>query len=628
MMFQLALIILKGIMNPDNFTGGKKGSGAEFIRRVAISLVLLTVLVPISIPGAKNEWERQLNNNGLLFGSLYSLQHRILSNNTLGRLVLGTTDSSSTFESGDSDSLDKSSRIFTSTILKGFYRINLLPEDDRPYHEDGKDDATFNDNRVCKDIDDEVLAAYTRLDADPGEIISLINATCEADDDSVGTVQGLIGKVFPKLAGTNRYVFAYMPLVGFIVAVIFVFILLSFTIDVAVRAVKLAVLRLIAPIPIISYMAPNSGKDSAFNAWVKTLTSTYLDLFLRLAVVYFVIFLIQDMIVNGIVINTGTGVIGILSYIIIWIGLFIFAKQSPKFIKQVLGIKDEGGKLFGGFGELAAIGAAGLGTIGSAAANYRASQEENDVLHKGSKTNIFRNAGSAIAGAIGGGYAGIKALGGKDASAKSVLAAQNQRNAMRAAHSTLPGRLQSSAYGMFTGQGLSEKGNLQLKANQDAFKAFKDYKNTLEEEALKKSNFYGQDKSGSGNLYNYEKLRAAVDRARSSGASTFDYNDGIHSYSGLVTDAFDVNTMNDIKSSQAENYAHKLMTDSVFRDSEGTANNSYKSAQTAANNAGNSTFNGEYATTKKAMGEVKTASTGAETDMKDIMRRANDQHKK
>ena len=169
---------------------------------------------------------------------------------------------------------------------------------------------------------------------------------------------------YKKLTGKTYYVFAYMPLISAIVAFIFVFILLNFTIEVAVRAVKLSVLRLIAPIPIISYMDPKGSKDNSFNSWVKTLTSTYLDLFIRLATVYFVLFLVQDMIVNGIYINNGSGLLGTLSFILILVGLFVFAKQAPKFIKQVLGIKDEGGKFFSGIGELAAVGAAGAGIIG------------------------------------------------------------------------------------------------------------------------------------------------------------------------------------------------------------------------------------------------------------------------
>lgn len=629
MMFQLAVTILKGIMNPDTFTDSKTGAG-NLIKRVAISLMLLTVLVPVSIPGAKNEWERQLNNNGLLFGALYSLQHRILENNTLGRLILGTNDSTESFTSSDLEaddtSLARSSRIFTSTVLKGFYRINLIPSGERNTPP-GTDPATVNENRVCKDIDDEVMKAYTRLDADPGEIIAMVNATCEYEHS--GGLWNSLKENYKKLTGKTYYVFAYMPLISAIVAFIFVFILLNFTIEVAVRAVKLSVLRLIAPIPIISYMDPKGSKDNSFNSWVKTLTSTYLDLFIRLATVYFVLFLVQDMIVNGIYINNGSGLLGTLSFILILVGLFVFAKQAPKFIKQVLGIKDEGGKFFSGIGELAAVGAAGAGIIGSAATGWRAASEENKELHSGTPgLNYVRNAGSALASAIGGGYVGAKALMGKDANAASVMKAQNQRNAMRASHSTLPGRIASTGYGFFTGRGLAEQGNKELKYNQDAFKAFKDYKTTLEDEALKKTDFYGRDKTGSGNLYNYNKLQAAVERARSSGAATFDYNDGVHSYTGLSTDAFDVNTMNDIKSSQAESYASRLMTDTTFRSDNGTAWDSYLNARQAASNASNATFDGNYATTKKAMGEVKGKATTAETNMRDIMRRANDQQSK
>ena len=88
------------------------------------------------------------------------------------------------------------------------------------------------------------------------------------------------------------------------------------------------------------------------------------------------------------------------------------------------------------------------------------------------------------------------------------------------------------------------------------------------------------------------------------------------------------NIMNDLKSSQAEDYAHRLMTDATFRNNEGTARNSYLSARKAAADAGNKTFDGEYKTTKTAMGGVKSAATTAETDMRQIMRRANNQQKK
>ena len=143
MIFKLAVSILQGIMDPEKFAGPKEGFGS-IITRVIISLALLTVLVPINVPDVENanSFEKYINNNGLLFGTLYSLQERILSNNTLGRLILGTTDEATELTADQqaagmtqadiqNQMLQRSARIFTSTILKGFVRINLLPEEER-----------------------------------------------------------------------------------------------------------------------------------------------------------------------------------------------------------------------------------------------------------------------------------------------------------------------------------------------------------------------------------------------------------------------------------------------------------------------------------------------------------------
>lgn len=522
MMFQLAMTILKGIVNPDTFVSKDKGIG-NFVTRVVTSLILITILMPISIPTPKNEYEIQINNNGLLFGTLYSLQHRILANNTLGRLVLGTSGDN-TFVASDSSKdteLKKSARIFTSTILKGFYRINLVPEDQRDttYIREGKDPAAYNANRVCKDIDDEVLAAYTRVDADPGEIISLVNATCDSD-----AKPGFLNSAWTgiqKLTGTTKYVFAYMPVISTIVAVVFVFILLSFTIDVSVRAVKLAVLRLIAPIPIIAYMDPKGGKDSAFNSWVKTLTSTYLDIFIRLAVVYFVIFLIQDMIINGIVIDVGTGVLGVVSHIVIWIGLFIFAKQAPKFIKQVLGMKDEGGKLFGGFGEMLAVGAVGAGAIGGAVSRGVGSMENHH--------NFGRALLAGITGGIGGGVnAGRTLLNSKDANAANIMKANRAYNARNysneADESTLGGRMLAGMQGAVGARTASQIMDNKIKDYGAATAAWKRINTALDSDdnAITYTGPSVTDSRGnvllqSGNSYSAKAANDILSRMKSSG---------------------------------------------------------------------------------------------------------------
>lgn len=503
MIFQLAMTIMKGIVSPDTFTD-KKGGINSIITRVITALILLVVLTPISIPGARTEYERQLNNNGLLFGTLYSLQHRILSNNTLGRLVLGTTDQvttssdndTSTGVSGQNTSATKTKQaanVFTATVLKTFMSINLVPEENRKPVDAGKDPAILNENRMCKDIDDATLHAYTSLEADPGELLDLVNAYCTPDNGESwlsSPIEKSKSTFMPKLSGKSRYMFYYNPLLAAIVGFVFVFILLSFTIEVAVRAVKLAVLRIIAPIPIISYMDPKGGKDGSFNAWVKALTSTYLDLFIRLAIIFFVIYLIQDMIANGVVMDTGSGMVGMLSHIIIWIGLFVFAKQAPKFIKQVLGLKDDaGGKLFGGFGELAGVagmGAAALGSIGAGVAGYTASKKADAT--NGVSSNFFNRGKHLVAGMIGGATglgAGMSAaVKAKDHAVRAALDAQQKRVAMDISRgssgSTFMGRNKANWEKLISGQDYYDKKTTELNKWKAQEKTGKDLFSYLE----------------------------------------------------------------------------------------------------------------------------------------------------
>ena len=388
MVFKLAVSILQGIMDPDKFMNPKEGFG-NFITRVVVALALLTVIVPINIPDVENanSFEKYLNNNGLLFGTLYSLQDRILSNNTLGRLILGTTDNATNTESPDTtgmteaeiqqQKLTRSSRIFTSTILKAFLKINLLPPEVRE-----NDDETNKENWYCgSNLDDDgknAIESYQQLDVDPTTLLSMevLTADCKVNDSIFDHLRNAVSWI-PVLGGfveNTRYVFAFNWLASAIVGIVFLIILIGFTIDIAVRSIKLAVLRLLAPIPIISYIEPKSSKDGGmFSSWVKALTSTYLDLFLRLAIVYFVIFLIQDMIANGIIINETGGLVGGFSIIFIMLGLFFFAKMAPKFIKDALGLK----------GSMSNIGLSGIlagaGAIRQGGTIFEAGEAMNDA---------------------------------------------------------------------------------------------------------------------------------------------------------------------------------------------------------------------------------------------------------
>ena len=308
MVFKISISVLQAIVDPDKITDKSNGFSA-YIKRIIICLVMLTLLIPRNIPNAKNEYQVQINNNGLLFGTLYSLQGRILRNNTLGKLVLGKSTGNVTLSEGSdknknygneqAKSMKEMGRDFTVTILKGFVQPS----------------------NKCSNFDDvDAGKAYNSDSVDQTALLmENINGECKS----------------------HYYAYMYYPIIGGVVAAVFAVILIGFSIDIAVRALKLAVLRLLAPIPIISYLDPNQEKKGAFAKWVKILTATYLDLFIRLAIIYFVIFLINDIRDNGIVLGTDNDTfMNVIVFIVICLGLFFFAKQAPKFIKDVLGVQN------------------------------------------------------------------------------------------------------------------------------------------------------------------------------------------------------------------------------------------------------------------------------------------------
>lgn len=509
-MFQLAMSILKGIVNPDQFFSKDKGF-SNVITKVVIALFLLALIMPISIPGAKNEYEKQVNNNGILFGTLYSLQHRLLSNNTLGRLILGSDNSTSTFMGDDGSELESASNIFASTILKTFIKINLVEEKDRT-HVDGKTDDQISSNWVCSDMNDYV-DVYKQDDVDPDTLLNLVGDTCGSDDRSN------IAETIVTATASDYYKFTYSPFISTIVAGIFAFILLGFCVDVAIRAVKLSVLRIIAPVPILSYMNPSGGKGGALNSWVKTLTSTYLDLFIRLAVVYFAIFLIMDIISEGIVINIGfteNPLIGGVSTVLIFLGIFFFAKEAPKFFKDMLGLKGES-SMFGGIGKALGIGAVVAGGVGNAIRYGRQRNSEfNDwETETGKKVpGIWRgasNIGAGIAGAITGTTAGLGALASaKDKIPSAVMSASNKKALTRESGSTFLGRAQAMAL-RTVGSNVESRFSQEEAARKKIMEYYKNATDWVDNKdaAVKDAKDYYEDLQKSGNA-----TRAEITRAR------------------------------------------------------------------------------------------------------------------
>lgn len=434
MLFKLSASILSGIVDPAKFTDQKQGFG-NIIKRVITSLVLLTLVVPLNIPNLSaadnGTYNAELYNNGILFGTMYSLQKRILTGDVIGKLLIGGDNINYFSESADlSDNKDsdisKAANKFATSVLRAFIRINLVPDSQitavatgRSYESEAKNIMCSTESGASYAWDDSandqqtVTEAIHNFSSEDLTYTTLIyeatNATCNIQGNHTWATKGLDAANPFKGDGGERWVFNYIPILPFLATIILSVVLLASTIDVAVRAIKLAVLRIIAPIPIISYMDPKSSGDKGmFTLWTRSVISTYLDLFIRVGLIYGALYFINEFIVNGIVINQSTGVVGAISFIFIALGMIYFARTGPKFIKDTLGL--QGISNIGMSGVMAGIGAVRAG--GHFGDAFRAGQDAVE-------SNIAAvNQGKQAAG-IGDSYnfgadAAAKAISGDD----------------------------------------------------------------------------------------------------------------------------------------------------------------------------------------------------------------------
>lgn len=445
MIFKLAMSILNIIINPDLIKDQKQGAG-KIVTRIVVALFMLTLVIPINIPNAQSDsLNAYINDHGILFGFLYKTQDTILSENIIAKLVLGvSSDSNSNL---NVNNLDDVGYTISSTVLKVFVRINVKDESEPICDNENKEDPC--PNVVCPD---EVNASHYALDnVDPQVILDHINENCGKGSD-------------------QRYAFVYTPFLGAIFMIIMSLIIAGFTVDIAVRAIKLAILRLIAPVPIISYINPPKQGGGAFDNWTKSLISTYVDLFVRLAIVYFGLFLIRSLLDTGLDVfggdaaaNASTFYAG-MAFIFVILGILVFMRQAPQFIKDVLGIK---GKPMGNVGlssmmagTASLIGGAGL--VGAGAAAMGTFRAASDAASQGKPMPSGWGAGRDLAAQLRTG----------DPKAKGGIINNLQDRLSRGANIRMARRYGVTAAGLDVAKKISQDADAEAAKAKDVYERF------------------------------------------------------------------------------------------------------------------------------------------------------------
>lgn len=225
--------------------------------------------------------------------------------------------------------------------------------------------------------------------------------------------------------GTIEYKY---PVLSTLVGLFLVYTLGTIAIELGIRALKLIMLEVLAPIAIVTII--KDGWDAKiWKNWWSVYWKTYLDVFLRVASMYLIVGLIakvfnnvSDLITDSV--NTGSFTTYIVM-IVITIAGFKLAKELPKFIDDIFGSHLASNNKDGLKNFLKGIGT-GLGT----AAGVTAGVATGVTSGISNKAGVLGTTWNALKGGVSGGVAGSKGKGIADTMKK--ISENNKANITRA----------------------------------------------------------------------------------------------------------------------------------------------------------------------------------------------------
>ncbi len=348
----------------------------------------------------------------------------------------------------------------------------------------------------------------------------------ECDGDEIGNVSEILNVINEPCSDSNKniYRYDYLPIISTIVGVLMCYVLFSLCISVAIRAFKMIILRAIAPIPIISYVDPKSSKDGMFATWTKTLFSTWSELFILIAIIYFIVYMI-DFLLSGQAwrgffdgVTNPVEAVFLLAFIII--GLLFFARQVPKFLFDALGIKNRGS-----FMRMLGMGATALGMGGAFSSSLKARNDYDESHGKLNGLTRARNIGASLFSGLAAGSAAGNAImstdkptfsTGYDAQSKSTATTLRRINA----GSTMGGRLLSRGSGILFGQTPADKFRQRKQDLDNVEKQIKDFKSTIESRFDGNEDFMINYNGHSFNWLNFDKTVTAANNGDSGAITT------------------------------------------------------------------------------------------------------------
>lgn len=321
--FRLALVLVNSIIDPEKLNEKGKGLSSIFFR--VVGMIILLAVTPF------------------LFDVAYDIQKSVVgsdsNSNIIFKMILGKQANVGT--SNDSNGVNPG-KTLQNIALSSFITIDerYLKKDDNNCPNGFCPLEVQCESGVCYNVGgyvwDDTVCDWKNCET----AISLYNHLYVNQEMSPNELSAYAG-VSKKIGDEEVYVYKYMFIVTTAIGIFMTYIIISFAIDIAVRMFELAVLEILSPLFIATFVDPKSAQSGPFKNWLTTLGKTYASLFIRLASLALMTLLIY--IVNqSDVFRGATNGLGFAKIFVI-IGLLIFAKKAPKWIGDMIGIKGDGG---------------------------------------------------------------------------------------------------------------------------------------------------------------------------------------------------------------------------------------------------------------------------------------------
>lgn len=234
---------------------------------------------------------------------------------------------------------ERGARTIAPTTFSAFYRPKMFGYTDcYKYLEKCGDDTdcnyTFDKNNSSTDEDsngvidteeEKKLCAFYFYDLNMAKYTGDMSIFNEDSD-------------FYSKVKSDSDIFEFNYLLAFAAGVLALYMFVCYTLAIGKRVAKLGFLQIISPITVMMRIIPKQ-KEAIYDKWQKELINTYLDVFIRLVIIYFALFavsLVPD-IINSLFESNGNGVLAGLSSVVVILGILQFAQEAPELFKQFFG---------------------------------------------------------------------------------------------------------------------------------------------------------------------------------------------------------------------------------------------------------------------------------------------------